>query len=345
LTEARAKLEEIRAQAKRGGFVSLASQRKVTFDQLLAKYAEMEKGKPYFERSRKYSLPILLSFFGVSDGHPGRKLCSITPYDLEDFKKKRKETPLRSGKPRSDVSVNRELETLRHMFNKAVEWGIMAENPFEKFKRSILFEERNDRCRYLTEDEIQRLLAACPSYLQRIVRAALLTGLRKGDLLSLKWGDVDLERRILYFTEQKKRGKRGVKVLNSDFMELLGEIRRNGNEHIFTGPEGKPLKGVKNSFRTALKNAGIQDFHFHDLRHTSASYLVMRGASMKAVQAHLGHRSLAMTERYAHLSPDFLKSEIERLTGVFKPEEISKKNLQKTYLDVLALTPNLPLSS
>ena len=184
----------------------------------MVKYTEVEKGKPYFERARKYSLPILLNSFGDGDDQPGRKLCSISPYDLEEFKRRRKETPTRSGKPRSDVSVIRELETLRHLFNKAVEWGMMTESPFDKFKRSILFEERRDRCRYLTEEEIKHLLAACPDYLERIVRGALLTGLRKRDLLGLQWNQVDLDRKILCFAEQKKRGKRGVKVLNSDFL-------------------------------------------------------------------------------------------------------------------------------
>jgi len=340
LGEARAKLEEVRARSKRGGFASLASQRRVTFDQLVAKYAEVDKGKPYFEHAKKYSLPVLLSFFGGGD----RKLCSISPYDLEEFKRRRKEKPTRSGKPRSDVAVNRELQMLRHMFGKAVEWGMMADSPFGRFKKSILFEERNDRCRYLTEDEIKRLLPACPSYLERIVRGAMLTGLRKGDLLGLKWNQIDFERKILCFSEQKKGGKRGAKVLNTNFLALLGEIPRNGCDYIFTGPNGKPLKDVKRAFKTALKKAGIEDFHFHDLRHTSASYLVMRGASMKAVQVHLGHTSLAMTERYAHLSPDFLRSEVERLSGVFvrEEEEISKKLVRNAEIENLLRNPNLP---
>jgi integrase len=171
--------------------------------------------------------------------------------------------------------------------------------------------------------------------------------LRKGDLLGLRWNQIDLDRRILCFAEQKKRGKRDVKVLNSDFLQLLREIPRNGCEYIFTGADGEPLQDMKRAWKTALKKAGVEDFHFHDLRHTSASYLVMRGASMKAVQAHLGHTSLAMTERYAHLSPDFLRSEVERLSGVFvrEEDEVSKKLVRSALLDRLAFTPNLPVSA
>ena len=104
---------------------------------------------------------------------------------------------------------------------------------------------------------------------------------------------------------------------------------------------------MKRAWKIALKKAGIEDFHFHDLRHTSASYLVMGGASMKAIQKHLRHTSLAMTERYAHLSPDFLRSEGKRLSGVFvrEEEEVSKKLVRNALLDRLALTPNLLVSA
>ena len=88
---------------------------------------------------------------------------------------------------RSDVSVNRELEVLRHMLNKAVEWAMLDENPFNRFKESIFFEETNDRVRFLEKEEIQALLDVSPVYLQNIVKGAIFTGLRKSDLLSLKW--------------------------------------------------------------------------------------------------------------------------------------------------------------
>ena len=154
----------------------------------------------------------------------------------------------------------------------------------------------------------------------------LLTGLRKGDLLGLKWSQVDLSRRIITFDEQKKAGKRSAKVITEDLLALLQEVPRNGGAFIFTGPTGKPLKDPKRSFKTAKRKAGITDFRFHDLRHTSGSYLMMRSGNMKVVQQHLGHSSLAMTERYAHLAPDFLKSEVGRLDGVFVPADSVGRN-------------------
>ena len=275
---------------------------------------------------------IIKDFFGE------KRLYQISPLDVESYKKQRKETPTRAKKPRSDVAVNRRLETLRHIFNKAVEWGMMEKNLFDKFRDLIFYKEDENRVRYLTEDEIKRLFAVLeekpkkkrkplseeepkrkinPSYLKNIVKAALLTGLRRGDILNLKWSDVDLEKGVLFFNEQKKRNKRRIKVLNSDMIELLKSIPREESETIFNGPDGKPLKDVKRSFRTALKRAGIKDFHFHDLRHTSASYLIMRGASLKSVQQQLGHTTLKMTERYAHLSDQFQRDEVNRLNGLF----------------------------
>jgi len=140
--------------------------------------------------------------------------------------------------------------------------------------------------------------------------------LRKADLLNLKWSDVNLERGFLNYREQKKREKLGFKYLNGDMINLLMEITKGKDDYIFHGPDGNSLKDIKTSFKTALKKAGIKDFRWHDLRHTSASHLLMRGASMKAVQEHLGHTSMAMTQRYSHLSRDFQREEVNRLNGL-----------------------------
>lgn len=316
LGEARKKLEERRSMAQGGDYESATNRRRITFEQLLQKYADIQKGEPYFERTRKYYLNILLGFFAT------RKLRQITPLDIEDFKKKRKDTPTQHRKERSGVSVNRELETLRHVFNKAVEWGMMDRNPFNRFSNPIFFEEDGGRVRFLEADEIQKLLSVSPPYLKNIIKAAILTGLRKGDLLSIKWSDIDLERGFLTYREQKKGDKFRIKELNDDMINLLMETLRRG-DYVFCGPDGERLKDIKRSFSTALRKAGIKDFHFHDLRHTSASHLLMRGASLKSVQEHLGHSSLAMTQRYSHLSRNFQRQEVQKLNGLC--EENSKK--------------------
>jgi integrase len=310
LGEAQEKLAEKKAMVKKGTVLSASEKRKITFEKLKEKYCELQKGERHFEVSKKHFVNAVSDFFR------DKRLFQITPWDIEQFKKQRKETPVRGGKIRSDVSVNRELEVLRHMLNKAVEWGMLDQNPFTRFKDPIFFEERNDRVRFLEEDEIKRLLNVSPLYLANLIKGAIFTGLRKGDLFNLKWSDVNLERGFLNYREQKKRDKLGFKYLNGDMIGLLMEIPKGESDFIFLGPDRKPLKDIKRSFHTALKKAGIKDFHWHDLRHTSASHLLMRGASMKAVQEHLGHTTIAMTQRYSHLSRDFQREEVNRLNGL-----------------------------
>ncbi len=343
LTETREKLEERRRQARSGVNISLAQRKKFTLGQLKEEYEKVEKGKPYFEKSRKYYLKILQDFF-----EKDKKLYQITPLDIEKFKTKRKDTKTQHGKERSDISVNRELQTFRRILNKAVEWGWLEKNPFERFKRpdgksSLFYQENNDRIRYLTEDEIKRLLNVSPPHLRNIIKAAIFTGLRVGDILRLKWIQVNLSKAILVFNEQKKNNRERVKFLNQDMVNLLLEIKQDNllagiePEYIFLGPKSKgkpakPLKSVSTAFNTALKKAGIRDFHFHDLRHTSASHLIMRGASMKAVQEHLNHSSPTMTNRYAHISEKFQREQIELLNGLCDLES-SKKLVRNEVLD------------
>ncbi|MGA2463338.1 MAG: site-specific integrase [Thermodesulfobacteriota bacterium] len=310
LGEAQEKLAEKKALTKKGIVLSAFEKRKITLEKLKQKYCELQKGERFFEISKKYFVNA------VSDYFKDKRLSQITPLDIEQFKKQRKETPVRGGKIRSDVSVNRELEVLRHMLNKAIEWGMLDENPFTRFKYPIFFEKRNDRVRFLEEGEIKKLLEVSSLYLANLIKGAIFTGLRKGDLFNLKWSDVNLERGFLNYREQKKREKLGFKYLNGDMIDLLMQIPKGEGDYIFLGPDGKPLKDIRGSFHTALKKAGIKDFRWHDLRHTSASHLLMRGASMKAVQEHLGHTTIAMTQRYSHLSRDFQKEEVNRLNGL-----------------------------
>lgn len=359
LGEAQEKLAEKRALAKKGPVLSASERRKITFRDLTEKYSELSFGKPsqkgdsqkyligYWykdENEVKWKDEILTRHFG------NHKLFQISTLDIEKFKIMRKGDPARGKDVRSNVSVNRELQALRHMLNKAVEWGMLEENPFSRFKESPFFKEMNDRIRFLGEDEIRKLLEVSPPYLANIIRAAIFTGLRKGDLLNMKWEDIDLERGLLFFREEKKRGKLGIKPLNNDMIALLMAIPKGKSEYVFNGPiprekgeekyialpdpNGTLLRDTKRSFRSALKKAGIKDFHFHDLRHTSASYLVMRGASLKAVQEHLGHTSIAMTQRYSHLSGDFQREQVNLLNGLcgehgkklVRSEDLVRKN-------------------
>ena len=324
LDDAVSRKEEIRDQIRKGKYFAERKKYTTTFDELIQKYREIFKDQKCFGRAKKFALKSIEKYFS------GKLLSQITPYDIETYKRLRKETSITvmrrkgdvwvnvdTGRMRSDASVNRELACLSHLFSKAVEWEMMEESPFRKMRR-LFFKENNQRTRFLTEEEIKSLLAVdyegCPKYLKPIIATAIYTGLRKGEILNLKWKAVDLERGLIYVRENKQNHLQ-VKMVNDDLIDLFMKLPVKG-EYLFHDEEGKPLRDVKRSFQTALRRAGIEDFRFHDLRHTSCSYLTMRGAPIQSVQDHAGHSSIKMIMRYSHLSPAFQKGSVQLLNGL-----------------------------
>jgi len=167
---------------------------------------------------------------------------------------------------------------------------------------------------FLEQDEIQRLLEACDEHLRPVVICALYTGMRKSKIFNLKWRDVDLRRKTIFLRRTKNGESRHLPISGELEKVLLSLPSRfaggyvfpsylpRRNEDLKSGEVNEPFTDVKNSFHKALKKAGIEDFRFHDLRHTFASHLVMSGADLNVVRELLGHKSLQMTLRYAHLS-------------------------------------------
>jgi integrase len=316
--DAEAYLGKVQAAKREGRYHDVFDVKKeiqVTFNDLAARYVENYQGQKCFSRLKYYLVDEYRAVFG------DRRLSEIGYLDLETYRNRRKATLTRAGKPRKDATVNRELSTLRHMLNKAVEWGMLKTSPFAKGSR-LMLKENNQRLRFLTESEIEALLKACEDlktytpHLRPIVETALLTGMRRGELLSLKWEQI--RNGFIYLTETKSGKARQIPI-NDRLAEVFKEVRR-GNQlkspYVFCDSQGRRFLEVKRSFASACKKAGIEAFRFHDLRHTFASQLVMRGAGLKAVQELLGHASLAMTMRYAHLSHEHLKDSVNLLNNI-----------------------------
>lgn len=347
LGEAQKKLADIRDAAQSGNYVPQSIKKKITLNDIILKYRTNREGVAYYKRTEKYHLDLLEECLGKT------RLAQITPQVIESFKQERKKTPAKHGKrldKRSDTTVNRELEVLRRVLNKAVLWGQLEKNPFERFRelQEPIFDKEPERLRFLEETEIPRLIESSAPHLARIIKAAILTGLRKGDLLKIKWGDLDLDKGTLTYSEQKK-GERQTKTkyLSQDFINLLLEIVRDKGEYhhlkpdeaievlkskdacVFVGPGDKPIKSVARAFKTALKESGIKNFRFHDLRHTSASHLVMRGASLKTVQEHLGHSSITTTQRYTQLSEEYQRKQIQCLNGLVTGEKLVRSEVRE----------------
>lgn len=237
----------------------------------------------------------------------------------------------------SPKSVVNMLVPLKEMYRHAREWGYVQHDPTLAVKRPRIEHEEMD---FLTHAEIRKFLEAVRPEFHTLFLTAILTGMRRGELLALKWGDIDWQsgqicvRRSLYkgsFVSPKSRN--GVRrIIMSDV--LAGNLeydRRLANpEHelVFCTPEGKPLDAdnlVKREFHPALERAGIRRIRFHDLRHTFASLLIANGEDIKFVQSMLGHASATTTlDRYGHLFPGTQRDASRRLDNAVFPTAVRK---------------------
>jgi integrase len=222
------------------------------------------------------------------------------------------------GTPRSPAIVCRYLAALSHAFTIAVtEWQWLEVSPMRNVKKPT---EPRGRVRWLGDNERARLLAACQEssnvWLYPCVVLALSTGMRQAELMGLKWPDVNLKDSYLILHETKNGTRRRVHLagLGLELLKEHAKVRRLDTDLLFPGTinKNKPID-LRTPFDNALKKAGINDFRWHDLRHCCASYLCMGGASMTEIGAVLGHKSIAMTQRYAHLSETHVAGVLEQM--------------------------------
>lgn len=174
--------------------------------------------------------------------------------------------------------------------------------------------------RYLSEEEIEQLLNSCDNHIRPIIITAIHTGMRRGEILRLKWEHIDLKNDIIHVYETKSGENRDIPITNT-LKETLLKIKSDScSEYVFTKINDKkmPLKDIKTIFSTALIKAGITNFRFHDLRHTFASHLVMNGVDLKTTQEFLGHKDFTMTLRYSHLSPQHKRDAIKVMDNINK---------------------------
>ena len=239
-------------------------------------------------------------------------LPEINSKMISDYKTKRR---LEGAAPRT---INYELSLMGHAFNLAIrEWELIDKNPASKVKKERV---RNTIERWLSLEEEKRLLLASPGWLQEIILFAIHTGLRRGEILDLKLSQVDFNRRTLIIYEQKN-GEIDTLPLNQKAMGVLENRRRNklpGCDLAFPSQNGTRILG-RNLFRAvqdALKRAEIENFRFHDLRHTFATRLVQAGVGMYEVQKLGRWKTPSMVMRYAHHNPESLRPAIEIMDGL-----------------------------
>ncbi len=224
---------------------------------------------------------------------------------LKDLSQRKIERFLNRRMKKDGISAatrNRHLTMLKAMLNKALKWGMISQNPAVDIER---LREKNGRLRFLDQEEIRRFLNAASDCFRPILVTALHTGMRRGEIINLMWPEVDLKNRIITVLESKSGKKRMIPIDDTLHETLHIFPSRFKRGYVFLSPRtGERWVDFKKQFHTAIDRAGIEDFRFHDTRHTFASHLVMAGVDIKTVQELLGHATLTMTMKYSHLAPD-----------------------------------------
>ena len=300
-----------KSEFAQGKFDIAQTKKPVLFKRLAERYLEYSKTNKRAWKRDEHSLKHFVSFL------KGKTLQQITPWLIEKYKSERKQ----KVKP---STVNRELDTLRNMLNMAVSWKMIDESPYKGIKH---FKVNNSNLRILSDEEFNKLYESASSELKPILMTAYSTGMRLGEILNLKWGDVNLKEDYILVRDSKNYESRTISI-HPTLKETLSHLKTI-SESDFTF-EGR--KTIKRAWQKALRLSGIAHCRFHDLRHTFASNLVMNGVDIVTVAELMGHKDLSMTKRYSHPSPQHKKQAINKL----------KLKTMDTYLDTKLIISTAP---
>jgi len=314
--EARAYLEKVHTQIREGRFLDRRKEVKTTFNQAVERF--LVWGDTNLRPSTSRSDHRIVKLWLASPFLGGKVLDKISAGDIEHYRQARLKEISRHGNREHNRLVSKremdlEISRLKRLFNLAMDWGLCERNPAARVR---LFHEDVKRTRYLTPEEEERLLDAASPYLRKIILFALHTGMRRAEILGLRWQDVDFRNAVATIPATRAKGRRDRYVpLNATALSILREAPRplDSSSLIFGNGKGRPQENLQRLWGLALKIAGIKDFHFHDLRHTYASRLVMAGVDLAVLRDLLGHADFAMTLRYAHLAPSRLKEAVSIL--------------------------------
>lgn len=307
----------------------------VTFEDFME-----QRYRPWVEVERRSGAQTCANIKAQFGRFYKKPMTEITAWSVEKFKSER----LKAGiKP---ATVNRDLDRLRAALSKAVEWGVLEANPVAGVKRSKGGD--STRVRFLDKAEDKRLrkalaardakaakhrasgndwraarhrtllppIKAYADHLTPLVLVALNTGLRRGELFGLTWGDVNFSgKQVTVQAETAKSGKTRHVPLNEEAVAVLKVWKKQGagDGLVFPGVGGGRLTNINKAWAGLVEDAALVDFRFHDCRHDFASKLAMAGVDLFTIKELLGHSDFAMTQRYAHLSPGHRAAAVDKL--------------------------------
>jgi integrase len=263
----------------------------ITFNQAADSFLDYSEARRRSYRNDHQMIERLKSYFGTLP------LKRITPDIVEGYLTKRRNTGniTFAGKPLANATINRDIGVLKSIMNRAVFNGLLEKNPIQKVR--AFREESRDRT--LTPEEYEALLARCAPRMRAIIELAYWTAMRKGEILGLRWEQVDFQNKVinLQAADTKTQEKREVPLTKA----LIDLLRRTpttlGCPYVFTH-KGKRILDVKTAFLKAVRKAGIKDFRFHDLRHCAITKMRKAGVNDTVIMSISGHKSYSMFKRY-----------------------------------------------
>ena len=290
---------KLKAEIAEGKFFPERTANKQTFESLTVKYLKLH-GPNLRSVVWKYMIPHINSEFGA------KTIGETTAQDIQAYCNK--------VEARASASTaNRHLTLIKAIFNKAKTWGLFhGENPCVAVKMK---KEPNHRLRYLSEEEIKTVMGNCPPRLYPLVACALMTGMRRGELLNLDWRDIDFTSNTIQILQSKSGKPRKIPIAPPlrSILEDLGPLPA-GN--VFN----MPYITLRRLFAKVLQASRIDSFRWHDLRHTFGSHFAMKTGDLPTLQQILGHASIQMTMRYAHLSDTHMAAKMAMLSNGFPIE-------------------------
>jgi integrase len=260
----------------------------------------------------------------VIDYFGKRQARSLTFSDVDKYRAKRATDTARADKPPAVSTVNREVAMLRQMLNHGVKYEMISSNPLKELR---MLPENNMRDVVISRDEFARLLDCAESQLKPILTLAFETGMRKGEILRLKWSQVDFRGRAIRLTANDTKTKQArIVALSPEALEALQGIARSIGGYVFVNPEtGKPWNQIKKMFRRAKVKAGLEHIWFHDLRRSFATQWRRDGVPESVIMRMTGHKTNQVFSRYNIVSEDDLHSAVD-LVGTRQSRKEGENN-------------------